>query len=57
MTPLVNNFGSAQCTIAVPNVPGLVGIRFFTRGLLVDPQVNAFGAVLSNAAESVIGAR
>lgn len=57
IAPLVNNLGSAQWTIRLPNAAALVGMDFYVQGLVVDPQANAFGAVLSNAADCVIGAR
>jgi hypothetical protein len=53
---LVNNFGTARWTIPVPNNAGLVGMHVYLQGMVVDPRVNSFGAVVSNAADCVIGA-
>ena len=48
--------GAAQHALAIPNDPGLVGVRFFAQALVPQPGVNAFGAVMSNAVAEVVGA-
>lgn len=55
--PLVNSFGSARWQIPIPYAAWLVGVDLHLQGLLVDPSVNAFGAVVSNALACRIGAR
>ena len=44
-------------TIFVPPDPVLIGVRFYQQVLVPDARVNALGGVLSNATESMIGAR
>ena len=41
--------------LALPNLPGLIGARFFQQALVFDPGVNAFGGVLSDAAQVDVG--
>lgn len=57
IVPLVNNFGLARWSIPIPYSPYLVGVDLYLQGLLVDPGVNAFGMVDSNALACRIGAR
>jgi hypothetical protein len=47
--------GSAQLTLAMPNDPGLVGVRFFAQAAVPQPGVNPLGAVMSNAVVNVVG--
>ncbi|MCA8950433.1 MAG: hypothetical protein KDE27_13085 [Planctomycetes bacterium] len=49
--------GVAEWPLAIPNVAGLVGQRFHNQAIVFDPNVNAAGAVVSDAAEAVIGER
>ncbi len=44
-------------TIFVPPDPALIGVRFYQQVLVPDARVNSLGGVLSNATESMIGAR
>ena len=48
--------GRAGWTLHVDDEPSLLGVRFFTQGLVLDPSVNPAGFVVTNAAEGVIGA-
>jgi len=41
--------------LPIPDLPQLVGVRFYQQALVLDPGANAAGAVLSEAAEGVIG--
>ncbi len=48
--------GVAKYRFVIPNVPGLVGTRFYHQALVLDPQAgNPLGAVVSAAAEAVVG--
>ncbi len=48
----------AKARLPIPDLPALVGLRFQQQALVLDPQAgNAAGAVVSNAAEGVIGYR
>jgi alpha-tubulin suppressor-like RCC1 family protein len=48
----------AEARLPIPDLPALVGLRFQQQALVLDPQAgNAAGAVVSNAAEGVIGYR
>lgn len=47
--------GTAVWTVVVPSGPQFLGLPFYQQGASLDPGVNAFGAVLSNAAAGVIG--
>jgi len=48
--------GFADYRLRIPNVSGLVGVRFYQQALVLDPGAgNAFGAVMSDAAAAVIG--
>jgi alpha-tubulin suppressor-like RCC1 family protein len=50
--------GTATHRVAIPNWPGLIGMHFFHQALVPDPAAgNSFGAVVSNAAEGVVGDR
>ena len=44
-------------TVFIPADPALVGLHFYQQVLVPDTRVNALGGVLSNATESMIGAR
>jgi hypothetical protein len=41
--------------LPIPNWPVLVGLRFHNQAVVLDPSANALGAVVSDAAEGVIG--
>lgn len=47
--------GQARFELAIPNMPGLVGLHFYNQAVVLDPAANALGAVMSDAAEGVIG--
>ena len=47
--------GAALLALAMPNDPGLVGVRFLAQALVPQPGVNPLGAVTSNAVVSVVG--
>jgi hypothetical protein len=49
--------GTARVDLWIPADPSLAGGRLHLQGLVVDPLANAFGAVLSNAAEGVVGVK
>ncbi len=53
--PVANPSGTAQFDLPIPNDPSLVGLTFFNQALVLDPGVNFFGAVVTNAGEGVIG--
>ena len=45
----------AKYRLPIPDSPALVGVRFYNQAVVVDPSANALGAVMSDAAEGVIG--
>lgn len=48
--------GNARFQLPIPDVPALVGTHFFNQALILDPAAgNALGAVMSDAAEGVVG--
>ncbi len=49
--------GTAQLPVTIPNDPSLLALHFFNQAVVVDPGVNAFGGVVTNAAEGIIGPR
>jgi hypothetical protein len=53
--PVFNVGGQADVTIALPNEPRMIGMRFYDQALTLDPTANALGAVLSNACEGRFG--
>lgn len=52
---LVGANHQARFELPIPNKPPLVGLRFYHQALVLDPGANGFGAVVSDAAEGVIG--
>lgn len=53
---LAGTAGKAQCTLSIPYAPSLVGVRFHHQAIVLDPGAgNPLGAVLSDAAEAVVG--
>jgi hypothetical protein len=53
---LVGQNGVAKYRLPIPNNPGLVGLHFYNQAVVLDSQAgNALGAVMSDAAEGVIG--
>jgi hypothetical protein len=53
---LVGQQHQAQWTLPIPDLPSLVGLRFYQQALVLDPAAgNGFGAVVSDAAEGVVG--
>ena len=54
--PLVGQNGQAKWFLPIPDDPQFVGVHFFNQALVLDPAAgNGFGAVVSDAAEAVIG--
>ncbi len=49
--------GTAQFPVTIPNDPSLLALHFFNQAVVVDPGVNSFGGVVTNAAEGIIGPR
>src|SRR5262249_31761291 len=49
--------GSAQLAFVVTDQIQLVGLRFVNQAIVLDPGANAAGAVVSDAAEGVLGRR
>ncbi len=47
-TTLNVNFG-------IPNAAGLIGVKFFTQALVLDPAANTLGGVTSDAAAMIVG--
>ncbi|HEX5095889.1 MAG TPA: hypothetical protein VFX21_07750 [Acidimicrobiia bacterium] len=41
--------------LPIPEVAVLVGVHFYNQALVLDPGANPFGAVVSDAAEGVVG--
>lgn len=41
--------------LRIPDWPGLVGLHFYNQAVVFDPGANTLGAVVSDAAEGVIG--
>lgn len=53
---LVGQNQQARFTLPIPYLPDLVGVHLFNQALVLDPAAgNAAGAVVSDAAEGVIG--
>jgi hypothetical protein len=50
-----NTGGSAQLQVSVPNDQALVGGLIFNQAMVLDSGANAFGAVMTNGGEGVIG--
>ncbi|MBX3464069.1 MAG: hypothetical protein KF830_12925 [Planctomycetes bacterium] len=56
LVPLVGQNGQAKWLLPIPSHPLWVGTRFYNQALVLDQAAgNAFGAVLGDAAEAVIG--
>jgi hypothetical protein len=51
---VANTNGSGSLTLPVPNDSTLLGGLIYNQGLVLDP-VNAFGGVVTNGGEGVIG--
>lgn len=49
--------GTAHWSLAIPNAPALAGVELAQQALVVDPPVNAAGAVVSTAVKFTIGIR
>ena len=55
---LVGQNQQAKFSLPIPDLPSLVGLRFYHQALVLDPAAgNTFGAVVSDAAEGVVGYR
>ena len=46
--------GQAAWSLPIPNTQSLSGLGFFVQALVLDPGVNAAGAVVTNGGEAVI---
>jgi hypothetical protein len=49
--------GQAVHELPIPEWSGLIGLSFFNQAVVLDANANALGAVVSDAAEGVIGRR
>ncbi|MBM4063189.1 MAG: right-handed parallel beta-helix repeat-containing protein [Planctomycetes bacterium] len=54
-TFLLGSAGSASLQMATPNLPGLIGLTYYTQALVIDPPVNTLGVTMSDAAAAVVG--
>ena len=52
---MLGSGGNAAWELPIPNQIGLVGLHFYNQALVFDPGTNALGAVISDAAEAVVG--
>lgn len=52
---LLGSGNAASLVMGTPNDPGLMGFSYFTQALVLDPQANAMGASISDAAQAVVG--
>ena len=52
---VVGSGNQAQYALTIPARPELVGLQLFQQAIVLDPGVNAFGAVLSAASRAVVG--
>ena len=53
---LVGQNNTTEWSLPIPNAQSLVGLHFFNQALVLDPAAgNGFGAVVSDAAEGVVG--
>ncbi len=58
LAPLANLGGySVLPPVTIPNQAFLIGARFYNQAIVLDPPANARGAVMSDAAEGIVGAR
>jgi hypothetical protein len=48
---------TATWSLAIPNVPSLLGQQFFSQGAALDPGANAFGLVVSNHGAALLGGK
>ncbi|MBX3464331.1 MAG: hypothetical protein KF830_14260 [Planctomycetes bacterium] len=56
LVPIVGQNGQAKWHLPIPSHPIWVGTRFYNQALVLDPAAgNAFGAVVGDATEAVIG--
>ena len=55
--PLVSFLGTATWNFDIPRDFSLVGMPFYNQGYILDPAANPAGAIVSNAAEALIGGR
>jgi hypothetical protein len=53
--PIANVGGSASLPLPVPNDTSLLGALFYNQALVLDTGVNAFGGVMTNGGEGIIG--
>lgn len=53
---LLGQHGWATYRLSIPNLPTLVGLRFYNQAVVLDQNAgNPLGAVMSDAAEGVVG--
>jgi hypothetical protein len=55
LTATTNSGGTGTVSYAIPNDSSLLGALFYNQALVLDPGVNAFGGVMTNGGEGVIG--
>jgi hypothetical protein len=46
---------TANWSLGIPNGTGLLGQQFYNQAFVLDPTINALGAVLSDASALLIG--
>jgi hypothetical protein len=52
---LIGANNAAGWSLALPNLPSLLGVHFYQQALVPSPGINALGAVVSDAAAATIG--
>lgn len=52
---LAGNQSEVPIDVVIPRASQLRGVRFYNQMLVLDPSANAFGAVMSDAMEALIG--
>ena len=45
---LPNEFGTAEWVLSIPDDPQLVGSTFYVQGVVVEPNANPLGVILTN---------
>ena len=54
---LLGHDGHANYYVGIPNQVSLLGLHFHNQALVFDANANAAGAVVSDAAEGILGAQ
>jgi hypothetical protein len=52
---LLGSSGAATLVVNTPNLPGLLGVVYYTQALVLDPTLNALGVSMSDAAGAGVG--